>query len=552
MRQKYIDKAMGLLVVVFSLCFNAKAADIPSVDYGELLPDTTYVIPGITEFSASYTPSQSGPARFLWSASPLTLYSSPDHDESSIVVGSHSYTQNGQLMSYSYLEAGVTYYIYSKMTMMETSLIIREGDAKVELVSVSPSLDHDSSDYYGGKFSVSKNYRITLFFSYPVSVGNCLLIAGDERVRITPNVNNATVTFDVYETVMYFYNGGFLKEGDTMTLRLLQVSDALNSDVKYNDNGRLELDFVMADKPAELVETKGFSQNSTENPFLSYYLPEDSAGVMELVFDKQISLSNTPFAQITYGNPENLELGIYSESLSGIIDGNVVSFDFSGKLRRRIDMLPGADDSDLPTAVYVAFTGIYTDDNQLAYTGVLSNPTSFSASFVINELQFTIAADFTPARGTTLKPGDEMEIWVMNGSKIQFDDICIDYMENGESKSLEIGKDNISQTVDPYSVSGDDYLYYFTIPEYSADADSNVSVYMTNIICADGLDHTNDVRGNFVGASSGVGFIDADSDVGADVFDISGKCVLRNATRSQFESLEKGVYIFNGKKIVVK
>lgn len=536
------------IALIFSLCvtvFSYLSAKADTVDIGELVPDVTYEYPEFKTVVGHYTPSVTGPVKFLWSSSPLTLYSSADHEEESIVGGSHSYTANGQLVSYPSLEAGHTYYIYAAMTLMSGTLIIREGDTKIELVESSPSPDV--------KFSASQNYRIDLDFNYPVTVGNCFLIAGEERVRVNPVITNALVSFDVNDVVMNFYHEGLLKEGDTMTLRVLQVKDASNPDNKLGENGRLEIDFTMAEKPAELVETKGFSSKESENPLNSFYFPGDDAAKMQLVFDREISLESNPVAQITYGNPENLEFGIYREEIKGEIKDSVVTFDFSGKLRRRIDMLPGADLSQLPNALYVSYSGITTPDGQRAYTGMLSNPTGFSTSYVVNDLQYSVAADFVPARGAALKPGMEMEIWVMNGSKIMFDDICVDYTENGADKTMTIDRDKIAVEVDPYSSTGDDILYNFTMPDFKADAGSPMFVYMSGLICADGLDHTSDVRGNFTSGDTAVEGVSSDDlDVVADVFDITGKRVIQGASRSQIYSLDKGVYIFNGKKIIVR
>lgn len=553
MKHNYKSGAFALIFTLCIIAFNSLSAKAETVDLGELVPNETYQFPEFKTVIAHYTPTVTGPVKFLWSASPLTLYSSAAHEERDIVEGSHSYTAGGQLISYQKLEAGHTYYIYAGMTIMSSSLVIREGDTKIELVDSSPSVNPESPYYYNGKFSASRSYRIDLDFNYPVTVGNCFLIAGGERQQVAPVVSNATVSFDVNDVVMNFYHQGLLKEGDTMTLRVLQIKDATNPDNKLGENGRLEIDFAMEAKPAELVETIGFSQKSTDNPLNSYYFADDDAAEMRLVFDREISADSTPVAQITYGNPDNLDLGLYNESVPGVITDSVVSFDFSGKLRRRIDMIPGADPSQLPLALFVSYTGIYTPDGQRAYTGMMSNPTGFSTSYNINELQYSIAADFVPARGTSLKSGQEMEIWVMNGSKIRYEDICIDYVENGEQKTAAVEKDKIVATVDSYSASGDDMLFNFPLPEFNADAGSEMTVYMKGLVCADGLDHANDVRGNYVSGESGViGVESVGLDMTGDVFDITGKCVLRCATRSQVSSLEKGVYIFGGKKIIVR
>lgn len=549
----YCNRFLAVLVSLTSVLFMAVSAKAEIVDLGVLEPDVTYDVPIYKEVKASYTPSVTGPVKILWTCSPMTLYSSPDLSEKSIVDGSHSYTDGGQLISYASLEGGHTYYLHTQMSLMAGTLVIREGDTKIELVRTDPCIDPSDPNFYNDKFSVSKNYRINLSFNYPVTVGNCFLIAGSERQSITPVVSNATVSFDVNDIIMSFYNRDLIKEGDSMTLRVLQIKDATNSDNKYNENGKLEIDFKMAAKPAELVETRGFSTKVTNNPFNSYYVEGDENGNMTLVFDRNIDAAKAPVAQLAYGNPDNLELGVYRENVMGDVDGTTVSFDFSGKLRRRIDMLPGAEVSQLPNDLYISYSNIFSEDGQMAYTGMVSNPTGFSSSYVINELLYSVAADFTPARGSSLKPGDEVEIWVMNGTKISYENICFDYTDGGEARTAVIAAEDVRTEIDQDSLTGDDMLFHFTMPEFTADAGTVITLYMSGVTCADGLDHSSDVRGNYTAGTSDVDAIGADdADVVADVFDVTGKPVLRNVTRLQMNSLDKGVYIHNGKKIMIR
>lgn len=554
MSHKYCyNRFFAVLVSFASVLLMVASAKAETVDLGALEPDVEYDIPLYKEVRASYTPTATGPVKMLWTCSPITLYSSSDFTDENMVKGTHSYTDGGQLISYDKLEEGHTYYLHTKMTIMAGKLVIREGDTKIELVRTDPSLDPEDPYYYDGKFSVSKNYRINLSFNYPVTVGNCFLIAGGERRQITPVVSNASVSFDVNDVIMSFYKEGLLKEGDSMTLRVLQIKDATNSGNKYNENGKLEIDFTMAAKPAELLETKGFNTKVTNNPFNSYYLEGDENALMTLVFDKDIDAAKAPVAQLAYGNPDNLDLGVYRENVMGVVDGGSVSFDFSGKLRRRTDMLPGAELSQLPKDLYIAYSNIYSVDGQMAYTGMVSNPTGFSSSYIINELLYSVAADFMPARGSALKPGDQVEIWVMNGTKISYENICFDYTEGGESRTVVIAAEDVKAEIDPDSLTGDDMLFHFTMPDFNADAGTAITLYMSGLACADGLDHSSDVRGNYVAGTTAVDAVGADdAEAAADVYDVTGKLVLRNVTRRQMDSLDKGVYIRNGKKIMIR
>ncbi len=157
-----------------------------------------------------------------------------------------------------------------------------------------------------------------------------------------------------------------------------------------------------------------------------------------------------------------------------------------------------------------------------------------------------------PARGSALKPGDEVEIWVMNGTKIRFDNICIDYMESGEAKTAVIDNENVKSEIDPDSLTGDDMLFRFAMPDLNADNGTDISVYMAGVICSDGLDHSGDVRGNFVAQKSSVEGIGDAAAALADVYDITGRLLLRNASRDQISTLGKGVYVHGGRKVIVR
>ena len=105
--------------------------------------------------------------------------------------------------------------------------------------------------------------------------------------------------------------------------------------------------------------------------------------------------------------------------------------------------------------------------------------------------------------------------------------------------------------IDPDSLTGDDMLFHFVMPDFKADAGTAITLYMGGLACADGLDHSSDVRGNYVAGTTAVDAIGADV-AEADVYDVTGKLVLRSATRPQMDVLDKGVYIRNGKKIMIR
>lgn len=68
----------------------------------------------------------------------------------------------------------------------------------------------------------------------------------------------------------------------------------------------------------------------------------------------------------------------------------------------------------------------------------------------------------------------------------------------------------------------------------------------------EGRGHSNpEIRANYSIKAVGVDTIAADR-LSGDVYDITGKLVVRNASALQIDNLDKGIYIINGKKVVVK
>ncbi|MDE5808064.1 MAG: hypothetical protein K2H76_08090 [Muribaculaceae bacterium] len=521
-----------------------------TVDLGALEPGKEYSWPQYATVTGTYTPSVTGPVKFEFSTSTVPLYSSPDHNEDSIVSGEHSYSERGKVMTYKELQGGKTYYLYAPQVLDASTLIIYEGTQEIKLISTAPSIDPESPDYYGGKLSASSTYEVTVNFNFPVTFGNTFLVAPDNtRLPITAKSSEASIACDIAPAMMDFYHDGKIKEGDEVTLRILQVVDATDKDNKYNKNGRCDIKFTVAAKPLELLNIVGAKYNSVENVFNSYYLPGDEEALIKFVFDAPLSNDRKATASIEYGASDNIEVGVYRESIEAAHEDATAIFDFSGKLRRPIDMLPASDSNTQPESIYVSFGNLYSPDGQRAYTGSKSNPSGYPLSFLINVLQYTVVGDFTPARGTDLIFGEPMEIWVMNGDKIIYDAIRFEYTEGGEEKYYDLPEEAVKETPDPESEGA--MLYTFTIPTLPCDDDTPVIVRMTGLQCADGLEHSNDVYGEFTRATSGVSEIAAAGEA-LDVYDIAGVRVIKGGSKDSLSGLAKGIYIVNGKKVVIR
>lgn len=530
-----------VLASMFAVTTRAEAAEPCSL--GVLESGKTYTFTEFATVTGVYTPSQTGPVKFVYTSNPLNLYSKSDYSEESLVGGIHSYVNGSQMMSYPQLEAGVTYYLYSEMTMMGGSFQIYEGRTELEVIAVNPTLGENET------FSVSSNYSIDVGFNVPVTVGNALILIGEERTRVSSTVSNTYVTCDVADAIMDKYRQGLIKKGDVMTLRLTKVTDQSDSENIFGEDGNVEINFVMADKPGELLEIVNANQVNIENPFMSYYMEGDDAGKVSFIFDSPVS-ADRAVAKITYGNSDNLEVGVYTEEVEGKSDGDTVIFDFTGKLRRPIDMLPASTADSQPSGMNILFANIYTEDGQRVYTGRQSNPTGYSLSFKLNTLQYTISSDFTPGRGSMLTAGKEMEIWVMNGSYMNCDGIRIDYLSGGTPAFVVVPLTDVKVEADP--VVAEDMIFTFAVPEMKVDEGTNVTISFEGMEFGDGLDHSKELTAEFgYDATTGVHDLTGSESDTVTVYNITGVCLLNNAGKKALESLPAGLYIINGKKTVL-
>ncbi len=540
--------ALGAILTLGST-FNATANEI--INLGTLEPGVEYSWPQYATVMGEYTPSKTGPVKFIYSTTQLGLYTTPDHNEDNKISGQFSYVDAGKLISYDNLQEGTTYYVYHSFTMDAGTMVIHEGASELELTSTIPSVNPEDPEHLD-KISASSTYEMVVNFNFPITIGNTFLVAPDNtRVAVSTKVESTSVGCDIAPAMMELYHDGKINEGDEVILRLLQVKDASDAENKYNGNGRCEITFKVAAKPLELVEVIGASRSAVDNEFCSYYLPGDEKSLIKFVFDGPLSTSNFGVGTIEYGARDNIEVGVYTEDVVATHDGDTAIFDFSGKRRRPIDMLPASDSSTQPDGLFISFGNLFSPDGQRAYTGSKSNPTGFPVSFMVKVLQYTVVGDFTPARGTELTFGNPMEIWVMNGDKIQYETIRFEFTQNGQPAYYDMPENEVTEEADPYSEGA--MLYTFLIPELPCDEDTPVTVRMTGLICADGLDHSNDVYGDFTKASpSGVEGVAVNAADTFDVYDIAGVRVLKGADRNALSGLAKGIYLVNGKKIVIR
>lgn len=514
------------------MCLGAATVEAANtIDWGELQPDVEYKYDAMVPVEGFYTATKSGQIRCYSTGSQISPYVESSH-ETPIEASNSYYGASGEKVRIYTVSAGETLYFYNSFPLDAGSFRFSVENETVELVDVSPAAD-------GTVVSLSSNYSATLAFSVPVKCTKCTLSVNGASAEITPVITNSYITLNWFNTLRKWYDEGKINAGDILTLTMTGVRDANDAsnrpDFGYGV-GKLVLNFTMASKPAELVWESG-TPNSGVTDFLTYYLPGSDEGLVTLVFSKDLDTRTHPTAEISYGDLDNIEMGMYVENAPIKVEGKTLTVNLQGVTRFPDDMVPG-----LAAQQYINLRifGIKSADGQYVLTGYASSPYSFGYTYNLKNMVYSVAADWVPAAGNELNAGEEMEIWVLNGQKIQFESVDFSFVKNGVSAKISVPYSDLRVEEDPYS--SDALLYYLSAPVIDADPDSEITVSFGGLLCADGLDHTSDIFVRYKSSSAAVDGILIGEEENV-YYDLTGRRVVEPS---------EGIYICNGKKVIVK
>ena len=515
-----------LASVVVSTTISANAAN--TLDFGEMQPEVVYEYDLLVPVMGYYTPDESGVLKCYSTGDELGVYRDAAHEDE-IFSQQSFYTASGEKARVYSINKGETVYFYHPGPISEGKFRFIVGKEQIELGTVDPSPEN--------VLSLSTAYRLELAFNLSVKCTKCVVEVNGLSAELSPTVSDSYISINWFNTLMQWYRDGKINAGDELTVTLTGIRDEYNSSNRpdFGDGpGKLVLKYKMAGIPAQLVREKG-TPNSGVRDFMSYYLPGGDTGLVSLIFSGELDPECHPIAEIQYGDQDNIEVGMYYERAPINVDGNTVTVDLQGVTRFPEEMIPGLQPQ---STIALIVSNIKSADGQYVLTGQVASPYSYGFSYNLKSVVYSIAADWVPAAGSSLNSGQEMEMWVLNGQKIHFDSVDFSFSKDGVANKVSVPYSDLTSTVD----SADAMLYYFKAPAIDADADSEITVSLGGLLCADGLDHSSDIFVRYKSGSSGVeGILEEGSD---NIFyDLTGR---------QVKTPSKGIYICNGKKIVVR
>lgn len=538
-----IKKAAVCFSVAAATAFGAQAAE--AVDLGELPNGVAVEYPGeYGSVKAQFTVLEDGPVRVICTGTVLYGYDSPEYGSAHELTYEHSYV-NGQPMRTYDCKAGDVIYFYNNFVMDGGTIKATNGDVKLEVLTVSPSPNPEDKDYYGGHYSISNNYRVQFAFNLPVEIDRASMTAAGNTSALSIDMSSTLVDVTVADGLMAWYKNGSLKKGDTLKVQLFGVHEKGAPDNKINGDGIVSVEFVMDGEPVELVSTKNTPLSGTES-LLSYYVPGNPASLVQLTFSGELNTEKTPKARFVYGDLDQIDAGMYYEDIEGTVDGATAIFDIAGKVRRPQDMLPLLT-SPLEYITLKCYD-IYGADGQMAFTGRVANPNNYIFNYKLQVLQYNVVADFTPSASKGLSEGEEMEIFVMEGDKIEYTGVKFSYTAAGQPAEVILPKDKLDISME----NDTDLVIVCKAPALPGiDAGSEVTVTLADMTCADGLDHSDAVTAVYKDFTSGIEGVSAESG-NADVYNAQGVLVLKAASKAEIRALPAGLYIARGQKFMVR
>lgn len=516
--------------VSVAVCATVSANAAESLDFGEMQPEMPYEYQMLVPVMGYYTPLESGVLKSYCTGDEIGVFKDAAHQDE-IFSQQSFYTASGEKARVYTVNKDETVYFYNPAPIAEGTFRFVVEKEQIEVGSIDPSPED--------VLSLSTAYRAELAFNMSIKCTKCTLEANGEAVELSMDIVDSYITVNWFSTIRNWYREGKINEGDIMTLTITGIRDAYDSSnrLDYGDGlGKLVLKYKLAAKPVELIREMG-TPNSGVTNFMSYYLPGSDGGIVSLIFSDELDPLCNPIAEIQYGDPNNIEAGMYIEHPPVSVEGNTVTVNLQGVTRFPDEMVPG-----LPaqSSISLMVSKIKSADGQYVLTGQVASPYSYGFSYNMQSLVYSIAADWSPAAGSLLKEGDNMEIWVLNGKQIFFDSVDFSYVKDGTPSVIKVPYSALTVEKDAYS--SDALLYYLSAPALDADPDSDITVTFGGLLCADGLDHSSDILVRYKAVSSGVDSIE-EVDYDAVFYDLTGRPVRKPS---------KGIYISNGKKFIIK
>ena len=458
-------------------------------------------------------------------------------DETKVAIGSDM-TAEGRIFKCD-VNAGETYYFSTSPIFDPTTVVVSYSTGES---SISLSCNYKDGD----KFDLT-DPNLDLTFSQIVTIDKKLILYGEgQQEEIADSYINDVYTNNYYysislsDLVSHLMDGGKIDVGDKFTIRLEGIRDKENPDKIYGDDGLFEITFELAEMPATLL-----SIDPADGSDINSFYPEGGdEGFIVFKFSEPLNEDKSKVrVNMAWGYKEAGSFEKYFPDFT--IEGNTVTVDIRGILiPDEVDTGRGMDTS---TKVTLTLTGLTTAKGgsvETNYPGM--GVSSIIAIYGVKE-QENLFFDFIPMNGcASLEGYDEILIWT--NVPILYDGITLGWLDaRGGQRSRTYTPEQAPFTWDDYY---EGYIAHIPITTISLK-NGPVTVDVVNARQLNGDPIT--ISGTFNTMATGIDSVVAGNpDADVKVYTIDGRMVREGKAATATQGLEKGVYIVNGKKLLVK
>lgn len=487
---------VGLTALMIATAGAAYAADpVPITQVNQALQGgITYSYPQYQPVAAMYVPVADGTLRiegfqdFAMYKECITPGVKYDKLYDTEFIGYFPYTRTITVTK------DVPVYIYEVMPMNDTqgTLYLEGVDVaplKIQYMQPDTSKPVDFNNYPG--MQVTFDHKVSTDDTNAIISFQNRLTNQKEEIISRASVSGTVVSVPFYGILKPYIASGAINPKDefTVTVKGIVGSDGQTC-VDAAEDGSLTFTFLCGSIPT--VATEKFCPD----PFLSYWPEGTKEGILKITFDKPLGDSPKNRATLGWGNLEGEDGEYYFEEIPATVDGNVLTVDFTGKLRTPATMTPLYPNASYPTiAVQVFAVDEFEQPVGSEGQGTVGSY-SFMPAYKMVE-RTSIAADFEPAAGADLADAAKVSVWISGTKGMQFDGFKIDAVNKSDGKAFSAVVPMSDVTIS--EKEEDSANYTFNMPKDVLDNASSAVVTLNNLVTFDGYDHSNDIRATYGG-----------------------------------------------------
>lgn len=480
-----------------------------------------------------------GVLRFSVGYNGTIIYSTDEAAEASTML-SAAYEADGRVFSCS-VSSGHTYYFM-------TSVVIEPFTLKVSYAGEGQGSNPItvSSSYADGDVYTLTGSNLELTFDRRVDVAHTWLCYGDgQRAEIPADDINATLFNQYYYSINLrnavegLVDGGMLAEGDEFSVVLEGIADAADPSVAYGADGTFAVTLKLGSIPATLV-----SVSPADGSYIPNYYPEGGEGnLFTFTFSDELDPDAPVTVSVTYGD---VEAGTFtSVPCKFTVSGRQVVVDLTGNnLPETVASSRGGEGA---TLVSFSIGGLRTADGRTVSPNYQGAGTSdILAFFTVQKQEITFYYDVEPFAGSSLAGLDNIMLWL--SSPITYSGIRLDwYNARGGLQSRTFAPAEV-----PFEWDADEEGYVAYVPLAGISyGTSPVTLTVLDAVLANGDPAQVTVQFN-TSASAVTGVEAGGGSSVSSLYGIGGTLLRQGSAATLLDGMPKGVYILDGKKVVVR